>query len=99
MMSLWAALWWLVEHWWLVVWGGAVAAAYIFGGWRLALAVASFGAAWRVYERGRADGRAEIERRDQARRDYLQEHYDEIDSRPRDPDDAFRRLHDRARDE
>lgn len=94
-----SVIWWLLEHWWLVAWVAAVAVAYVIGGWRLALAVATLGAAARVYTKGRRDGAAEIERRDQRHREHLQEQYDEIDNRPRDPDDAYRRLLDRSRRE
>lgn len=92
-------LWWMLEHWWLVLGIIAVAVAYIVGGWRLALAVATLGVGWRVYSAGRRHGRDEIERRDDARRDYLKEKYDEIDNRPRNPADAYQRLRDRSRGE
>lgn len=91
------ALWWVIEHWWLVVWIAALVAAWRFGGWRLAAAVATLGLAWRLYATGREHGRREIERRERKRRQELEERYDEIDGRPRDPDDAYDRLHDRAR--
>ncbi|WIY52471.1 hypothetical protein O9Z70_13535 [Devosia sp. YIM 151766] len=93
------ALWWMLQHWWLVIWAAAVAIAWRYGGWRLALAVGTLGLGSSIYAKGRQHGRDEVERRDQKRRDYLKEHYDEIDSRPRDPDNAFERLHKRARDE
>ncbi|MBN9568968.1 MAG: hypothetical protein J0H79_15350 [Alphaproteobacteria bacterium] len=93
------ALWWLLEHWWLVLGIAVVAAAWRIGGWRLALAVVTLGLGWGVYAKGRRHGRDEIERRDQARRDQLKERYDEIADRPLDPGDAYGRLHDRARDE
>ena len=99
MIGVWSAIWWLIEHWWLIAYIGAVAAGYIIGGWRLALAIGSLGIGHRIYQLGRSHGRAEIERRDQARRDHLQEHYDEIAGRPLDPDSAYERLLDRARDQ
>lgn len=90
-------VWWVIEHWWLVLWIVAVVFAWRFGGWRLAFAVATLGAAWRIYESGRRRGQDEIERRNEKRREHLEEQYDEIDNRPRDPDDAYGRLHDRSR--
>lgn len=82
---------------WLVAGIAAVGGAYIVGGWRLALAVATLGVGWRAYARGRATGQAEVKRRKEALRERLREKYNEIDARPRDPDDAYDRLRDRAR--
>lgn len=92
-------LWWLLEHWWLVLGLGALAVAYVIGGWRLVAAVLTLGIGWHVYERGRRRGREEIERRDQKRREYLREQYDEIANLPLEPGDAYERLRQRARDE
>lgn len=97
MIGVLSAIWWLLEHWWLLAYVAFVLAAYVAGGWRLALAVGSLGAGYRVYQHGREKGRAEIERQEQARRDYLEESYDKISSRPLDPGDAYRRLLDRSR--
>jgi hypothetical protein len=98
-MSGWSIFWWLLDHWWLFVWIGAAGGAYIAGGWRLVAVVASFGLAARLYTKGRADGAKTVAQRNLQRRKILQEKYDEIDNRPRDRDDAYRRLLDRARDE
>lgn len=98
MSHLWTALWWMIEHWWLALAVAVLVGAYIAGGWRLLAAGFVVVIGILSYRRGRADGRADIERREEARRQQLQEKYDEIDARPRDPDDAYRRLSDRAGD-
>lgn len=94
---IWAILEWLLEHWSLLVAAAVLVGAFVLGGWRALAAAFVLVVSILSYRRGRADGRAEIERREEARRQQLQEKYDEIDARPRDPDDAYRRLSDRAR--
>lgn len=90
------ALRWLAGHWWLIAAGGGLVVVATLFGRRAGIALALSILTALVYRRGRRDGAEAIERRDQKRRDYLQEHYDEIDRRPLDPRDAYRRLRDRS---
>ena len=62
--------------------------AALLGAFFVALGVA--------FLRGRRAGIEHLEAEQQRNRDALQQHYDEIDSRPLDPERAYERLRDRA---
>jgi len=64
--------------------------------WALA-AVALLGALRAAFLKGRSAGKAEEKGKTAARRDALQEDYDEIDRAVPDPDGAYKRLRDRSR--
>lgn len=87
------ALWWLLENWLLLVYAGGVAVAYVVGGWRLALGVATLGAGVLLYRQGAKDA-------DERHKDWMQERarrqddaYREIDERGASRDDVADRLH------
>lgn len=56
-----------LQYWWVAVWAAAIIAAYIWGGWRVALGVATLGAATAIYSKGRKDERTASESRQQAK--------------------------------
>lgn len=65
-----SVLGWMIQHWWLVLALGAVLGAYIVGGWRLALAVATLGAGAGLYSKGQEAERArQRQRAERARQD------------------------------
>lgn len=84
--------WWLFENWLLVTYAVAVVVAYVIGGWRLALGVASLGMGVLLYRQGHKDA----ERQHDARADDIERRrrdaYDEIDSRGTDISDVAERL-------
>ena len=45
----------LLEYWWAFLWALAVVAAYVWGGWRVALVIATLGGATVIYNLGRKD--------------------------------------------
>ncbi|WP_116653758.1 hypothetical protein [Pelagibacterium sediminicola] len=62
--------WWLIQHWYLVLFGAAIMVAYIVGGWRAALAVATLGAGALIYRKGGSDAEARYrQRQERAKRE------------------------------
>lgn len=67
--------WWFVQHWYLALFGAAIVAAYIIGGWRLALAVATLGAGAFIYRKGQESERA----RQRQQAEQAQKHRQEVE--------------------
>ena len=70
MSALWTFLHWFSDNWLLIPWGASVIAAYIYGGKRLALIVATLGLGAFAYRKGiqhereyRDERTAEVEKR------------------------------------
>lgn len=84
--------WWLFENWMLVAYAVAVVVAYVIGGWRLALGVATLGAGVMLYRQGHKDAERQHDQRaddiERRRRDA----YEEIDARGTDGSDVSERL-------
>lgn len=81
---------WLLQNWLLVLAVAAVLTAYVVGGWRLALGVATLGLGVLMYRQGHKDANARADRINQERRDA----YREIDERGATGSDAIDRLRD-----
>lgn len=75
-------IWWLWENWLLVLAVLAVAVAYVIGGWRLALGVATAGLGLVLYRRGHKDA----EREHKARADRIEQ----------EREDAYRKIDERG---
>ncbi len=84
--------WWLFDNWLLVLWLTATGIAYLIGGWRLALGVATLGAGVLLYRQGHKDA----ERQHDERADRLEQERDDayrkIDDRDTTFDDVLERL-------
>ena len=52
MSTLWAFLHWFSDNWLLIPWGASVVTAYVYGGRRLALIVATLGLGAFAYRKG-----------------------------------------------
>lgn len=75
-------MWWFLwENWLLVLAVLAVVVAYIIGGWRLALGVASLGLGMVLYRQGHKDAQKEYRERADRIEEKRQDAYDEIDRR------------------
>ena len=92
MSTLWAFLYWLGDNWLLIPWGASVIAAYVYGGRRLALIVATLGFGAFAYRKGiqhereyRDEGTARVEKR-------REDAFKEIDNRGTNRDDVLERL-------
>ena len=92
MNTLWAFLHWFGDNWLLIPWGASVIAAYIYGGKRLALIVATLGLGAFAYRKGiqhereyRDESTAKVEKR-------RQNAFEEIDNRGTNRDDVLERL-------
>lgn len=92
MSTLWAFLHWLSDNWLLIPWVASVVAAYVYGGRRLALIVATLGLGAFAYRKGiqhereyRAERTAEVEKR-------RENAFEEIDNRGTNRDDVIERL-------
>lgn len=84
----------ILEYWYLALWLGAVILAYVFGGWRLAAAVATLGIAHLAFSEGAKRADASRKARDQEAEKRLEQGYDQIDQRGIDRDDVSKRLRD-----
>lgn len=85
-------LWWMVEHWLLVLYALAVGAGYAIGGWRLALGVATLGGGILTYRQGYKDAEAQADSRADAIELKRGRAYDEIDRRNTDLNDVRERM-------
>ena len=92
MSTLWTFSHWLLDNWLLIPWGASVVTAYVYGGRRLALIVATLGLGAFAYRKGiqherayRDERTAEVEKR---RKDAFKE----IDNRGTNRDDVLERL-------
>ena len=92
MSTLWAFLLWFGDNWLLIPWGASVIAAYIYGGKRLALIVATLGLGAFAYRKGiqhereyRDESTAKVEKR-------REDAFKEIDNRGTNRDDVLERL-------
>lgn len=92
MSTLWTFLHWFSDNWLLIPWGASVVAAYVYGGRRLALIVATLGLGAFAYRKGiqhereyRDERTAEIEKR-------RENAFEEIDNRGTNRDDVLERL-------
>ena len=92
MSNLWAFLHWLSDNWLLISWGASVVTAYVYGGKRLALIVATLGLGAFAYRKGiqhereyRDERTAEVEKR-------RENAFKEIDNRGTNRDDVLERL-------
>lgn len=83
---------WLFEYWWLVLYGLAVFAAYVVGGWRLALGVATLGGGLLIYRQGYRDAEGDYEARADRIERKREKAYGEIADRGTDLDDVRKRL-------
>lgn len=98
MSILWDVFWFLLANWYAVAWVGAVILAYVIGGRKWALAVATLGIGSVIYEKGRKAGEERIKRKNEEAKDALQKHYDDIEAgNPADLDRDIERLRDHAR--
>lgn len=83
---------WLWENWLLVALAATVLTAYVIGGWRLALGIATLGVGVLLYRQGYVDADRQhnerAEKLDQERADA----YREIDKRNTSGNDAVERL-------
>ena len=92
MSNLWASLHWLGDNWLLIPWGASVITAYVYGGRRLALIVATLGLGAFAYRKGiqhereyRDESTAKVEKR-------REDAFEEIDNRGTNRDDVLERL-------
>lgn len=92
MSTMWSFLHWFGDNWLLIPWGASVIVAYIYGGKRLALIVATLGLGAFAYRKGiqhereyRDERTAEVEKR-------RKNAFEEIDNRGTNRDDVLERL-------
>ena len=92
MSNLWAFLHWFGDNWLLIPWGASVVAAYVYGGRRLALIVATLGLGAFTYRKGiqherenRDESTAKVEKR-------RENAFEEINNRGTNRDDVLERL-------
>ena len=92
MSNLWTFLHWFGDNWLLIPWGASVIAAYVYGGRRLALIVATLGLGAFAYHKGiqhereyRDESTAKVEKR-------REDAFKEIDNRGTNRDDVLERL-------
>ena len=92
MSTLWTFLHWFSDNWFLILWGASVVTAYVYGGKRLALIVATLGLGAFAYRKGiqhereyRDERTAEVEKR-------RENAFKEIDNRGTSRDDVLERL-------
>ena len=92
MSNLWAFLHWFSDNWLLIPWGVSVVIAYVYGGRRLALIVATLGLGAFAYRKGiqhereyRDENTAKVEKR-------RENAFEEIDNRGTNRDDVLERL-------
>ena len=92
MNNLWPFLLWFGDNWLLIPCGASVIAAYIYGGKRLALIVATLGLGAFAYRKGiqhecenRDESTAKVEKR-------REDAFEEIDNRGTNRDDVLERL-------
>lgn len=85
-------IWWLWENWLLVLAVLAVAVAYVIGGWRLALGVATLGAGVLLYRQGHKDAERTHEERADRIEQERQDAYRKIDERGTTGSDVRERL-------
>ena len=92
MNNLWAFLHWLSDNWLPILWGASVVIAYVYGGRRLALIVATLGLGAFAYRKGiqhereyRDESTAKVEKK-------RENAYDEIENRGTNRDDVLERL-------
>ena len=92
MSTLWTFLHWFSDNWFLILWGASVVTAYVYGGKRLSLIVATLGLGAFAYRKGiqhereyRDERTAEVEKR-------RENAFKEIDNRGTNRDDVLERL-------
>jgi hypothetical protein len=86
--------WWV----WALLGLAVVGAIQRAIGWRNAIAAAAVIGAALFGHRSRQRGYQDRQAQEEKASDTLEEYYREIDNRPRDPGDAYERLHQRSRD-
>jgi hypothetical protein len=91
MLDIISFLW---NYWYLVIWAVAVIAAQMFGGWRLALAVACFGIGSGAYLTGKKHGKAGYEQKAREIQVKREKAYAEVDKRNYTGTDVVNRLRD-----
>lgn len=74
----------------------AIVIAYLYGGWKLALAVATIGVAYLAYKFGQKDKTDYYTKETKIIEKKRQDAYDEIDNRGTDRDDVLKRLRDNS---
>lgn len=80
--------WWVLNNWLLLAYVAIVLASWGWGGWRLALGVATLGGGVLLYRQGHKDAERAIEVREEERQDA----YRKIDERGTTGSDAIERL-------
>lgn len=83
---------WLLENWLIILAVLAVVVAYVIGGWRLALGVATFGAGVLLYRQGHKDAERAHEERAERIEQEREDAYRRIDERGTSGDDVVDRL-------
>ena len=92
MSSLWSFLHWLSDNWLLIPWGASVVAAYVYGGKRLALIVATLGLGAFAYRKGIQHEREYRDERTAKVVKRRENAFKEIDNRGTNRDDVVERL-------
>jgi hypothetical protein len=92
MSTLWAFLHWFSDNWLLIPWGASVIVAYIYGGKRLALIVATLGLGAFAYRKGIQHGREYRDERTAKVEKRRENAFKEIDNRGTNRDDVLERL-------
>lgn len=92
----WELLWLIVNHWYVAAWAGATIIAYIVGGRKWALIVATLGIGASLYQKGRQDEKDYLEAHYRETQERREKAYDEIDNRGTDRDDVDQRLRDNS---
>lgn len=82
----------LLEYWWLVLWAALCVGAWVIGGWRLLLIVATLGGASIIYRAGWQGADKSRDAREHKRSEDLAEKYRTIDGRGTDRNAAADRL-------
>ena len=92
MSTLWAFLHWFSDNWLLIPWGASVIVAYIYGGKRLALIVATLGLGAFAYRKGIQHEREYRDERTAKVGKRRENAFKEIDNRGTNRDDVLERL-------
>ena len=92
MSTLWTFLHWFSDNWFLILLGASVVTAYVYGGKRLALIVATFGLGAFAYRKGIQHERAYRDERTAKVEKRRKDAFEEIDNRGTSRDDVLERL-------
>ena len=92
MNNLWPFLHWFGDNWLLIPWGASVVAAYVYGGRRLALIVATLGLGAFAYRKGIQHEREYRDERTVKVEKRRENAFEEIDNRGTNRDDVLERL-------